>query len=223
LRLPDFLAVGESSIPLQLLTGTMIPVDTCEPFFEYMRKSIELDSDMMELIAAHITESTFPPKHIILKQGDVCNKIFFVVSGMARSYFIDVSGMTVTWSFYFNDKKSITRNLFALDGRAYLTNEPSSIAIEALDELTVLVFTRGTLNFLMERSLKYEIWMRKLTENAYVGMYDRAFTLLTMSATERYNKLLNEEPHLIQMFSNHYIASYLGIAPQSLSRIKGQH
>jgi CRP-like cAMP-binding protein len=201
----------------------MIPVEACEPFFEYMRKSVELDCETMELVAAHISEATFPPKQIILAQGSVSNKIFFVVSGMARSYYIDVSGMTVTWSFYFNNNKSIVRNLFALDGRAYLTNEPSSIAIEALSDVSALVFTRENLNYLMEKSLKYEIWMRKLTENAYVGMYDRAFTILTMSATERYQKLLNEEPHLMQMFSNYYIASYLGIAPQSLSRIRSQH
>ena len=75
----------------------------------------------------------------------------------------------------------------------------------------------------MEKSLTYEIFMRKLNANAYLGMYDRAFTLLTMSATERYHKLLNEESHLMQMFSNYYIASYIGIAPQSLSRIRTQH
>ena len=201
----------------------MISVDSCAPFFEYVRKSVDLDSDTMQLIAAHISDITFPPKHIILAQGGVCNKVFFVVSGMARSYYIDVSGMTVTWSFYFNNDKSIVRNLFALDGRAYLTNEPSSIAIEALSEVSALVFTREILSYLMEKSLKYEIWMRKLTENAYVGMYDRAFTILTMSATERYRKLLKDEPHLMQMFSNHYIASYLGIAPQSLSRIRTHH
>src|ERR1700752_3765205 len=201
----------------------MISVEACEPFFEYMRKSVELDSEILPLIAAHITEVSFPPKHIILAQGGLCNKVFFLVSGTARSYYIDVSGMTVTWSFYFNDNKSIVRNLFAFDGRAYLRNETSSIAIEALTELNALVFTRETLNYLMEKSLKYEIWMRKLTENAYASMYDRAFTILTMSATERYHKLLNEEPHLMQMFSNHYIASYLGIAPQSLSRIRSQH
>src|SRR5215470_1309320 len=183
----------------------MTSVDTCEPFFEYMRKSVEPDSETIQLIAAHINEVAFPPKHIILAQGGLCNKVFFVVSGMARSYYIDVSGMTVTWSFYFNSNKSIPRNLFAFDGRAYLTNGPSSIAIETLSELRALVFTREALNYLMENSLKYEIWMRKLTENAYVGMYDRAFTILTMSATERYQKLLKEEPHLMQMFSNYYI------------------
>lgn len=74
----------------------------------------------------------------------------------------------------------------------------------------------------MEHSLQYEIWMRKLNEYAYIYMYDRAFTLLTMTATERYHKLVEEEAHLLQMFSSFYIASYLGIAPQSLSRIKAQ-
>src|SRR5262245_16032801 len=196
----------------------MIPVDTCEPFFEYVRRTVELDSDTMQLIASHVTKITFPPKHIILTQGAACNKIFFIVSGTARSYYIDVSGMTVTWSFFFNNDKSLVRNLFAMDGRAYLTNEPSAVAIEALSEVNALVFTKEALSYFMEKSLKYEIWMRKLAETAYVAMYDRAFTILTMTATERYHKLLKDEPHLMQMFSNYYIASYLGIAPQSLSR-----
>jgi CRP-like cAMP-binding protein len=88
--------------------------------------------------------------------------------------------------------------------------------------MTALVIPREAVDYLMEKSLKYERWVRKLNESAYLHMYDRAFTLLTMSATERYHKLLKEEPHLLQMFSNYYIASYLGIAPQSLSRIRSQ-
>jgi hypothetical protein len=86
-----------------------------------------------------------------------------------------------------------------------------------------LVFTQEAVAHLMENSLPYEIWMRKLNEMAYISMYDRAFALLTMSATQRYHKLLHDESHLMQMFSNHYIASYLGIAPQSLSRIRAQN
>jgi CRP-like cAMP-binding protein len=188
-----------------------------------MRKLIELDSDLMQLVASRISEITFPPKQVILAQGGVCNKIYFVVSGAARSYYIDASGVTVTWSFHFNNNKSIGRNLWAVDYRAFLTNKPSSIAIETISEVNAFVFPKEEVNYLMEKSLKYEIFMRKLNENAYLGMYDRAFTLLTMSATERYHKLLNEESYLLQMFSNHYIASYLGIAPQSLSRIRTHH
>jgi CRP-like cAMP-binding protein len=201
----------------------MVPIETCEPFFEYMRKSIALDSDIMKLIAEHTSEVTFPQKHVIVAEGGVCNKVYFIVSGTARSYYTDFSGVTVTWAFHFNNDLSIGRNVFALDYRGFITNKPSSIAIETLSEVSALFFTREAVNYLMEKSLNYEIWMRKLDENAYVHMYDRAFSLLTMSATERYHKLLNDEPHLMQMFSNYYIASYLGIAPQSLSRIRTQH
>jgi CRP-like cAMP-binding protein len=173
--------------------------------------------------ASQISEITFRPKQIILTEGGICNKVYFVVSGTARSYYTDFSGMTVTWSFHFNNNLSLIRNVFVTDYRAFLTDKPSSIAVETLSEVSALVFTKEAVNYLMEKSLKYEIWMRKLNENAYISMYDRAFSLLTMSATERYHKLLNEEPHLMQMFSNYYIASYLGIAPQSLSRIRTQH
>ncbi len=201
----------------------MISLEACEPYFEYMRRNLELDSEMMQLIASQLTEIAFRPKQIILAEGGVSNKGYFVVSGTARSYYTDLSGVTVTWSFHFNNNKSVGKNVFAVDYRAFLTNKPSSIAIETLSELSALVLTREAINYLMEKSLKYEIWMRKLNENAYIHMYDRAFSLLTMSATERYHKLLNEEPHLMQMFSNYYIASYLGITPQSLSRIRTHH
>ena len=201
----------------------MIPIDACEPYFEYVRKYVELDSETMQLTASQVSEVTFPQRHIIFPEGGISNKVYFVISGTARSYYTDFSGTTVTWSFHFNTNLSLIRNVFVTDYRAFLTNKPSSISIETLSEVTALVFTREAVEFLMEKSLKYEIWMRKLNEKAYLSMYDRAFSLLTMSASERYHKLLNEEPHLMQMFSNYYIASYLGIAPQSLSRIRTQH
>jgi len=201
----------------------MISIEACEPYFEYVRKYAELDSEIMQLTASVISEITFPKKQIILSEGNVSNKVYFIVSGTARSYYTDFSGMTVTWSFHFNNDQSVIRNVFAVDYRAFLTNKLSSISIETLSEVRAFVFTKEAVSSLMEKSLQYEIWMRRLNENAYVSMYDRAFTLLTMSATERYHKLLKEEPHLMQMFSNYYIASYLGIAPQSLSRIRSQH
>ena len=201
----------------------MISIEACEPYFEYVRKYAELDSEIMQLTASVISEITFPKKQIILSEGNVSNKVYFIVSGTARSYYTDFSGMTVTWSFHFNNDQSVIRNVFAVDYRAFLTNKLSSISIETLSEVSALVFTKEAVNYLMEKSLKYEIWMRKLNEMAYVTMFGRAFTLLTMSAAERYHKLVNEESHLLQMFSNHYIASYLGIAPQSLSRIRSQH
>lgn len=200
----------------------MVPVESCEPFFEYMRKHVELDTEIMDLIAAHTGEATFPNKHIIQHEGGKCDKVYFIVSGLARSYYTDFSGKTITWAFHFNTETSISRNLFAVDYTAFLTGKPSTVAIETCSEMKALIFPRADVTYLIENSHVYERWMRKLNENAFLHMYDRAFTLLTMPAAERYNKLLKEEAHLLQLFSNYYIASYIGIAPQSLSRIRNQ-
>jgi len=201
----------------------MISIETCEPFFEFMRKYVDLDTAAMELIAGFTGEVTLPAKHIVGHEHSTCDKVHFVVSGTARSYYTDFTGKTITWSFHFNNKASIARNLFAVDYRAFLTNQPSFIAIETLSELKALTLTKKQVMYLIENCYIYERWQRKVNETAFLYMYDRAFTLLTMSATDRYNKLLKEEPHLLQMFSNYYIASYLGLAPQSLSRIRNQH
>lgn len=200
----------------------MISIESCEPYFEFVRKYVELDLEIKQSIAAQVSKVHFPQKQVILSEGGICNKVYFIISGTARSYYTDHTGLTVTWSFHFNDHLSLIRNVFVTDYRAFLTNKPSSISIETLTDVTALVFSQEAVAYLMGKSLQYEIWMRKLNEMAYISMYDRAFALLTMSASQRYQKLLNDEPHLIQMFSNNYIASYLGIAPQSLSRIKAQ-
>ena len=201
----------------------MITVEACEPYFQYVRKYAELDPETKQLIASQINKVQFPKKQVILSEGAICNKVYFVLSGMARSYYTDFSGMTVTWAFHFNNDLSVVRNVFVTDYRAFLTDRPSSISIETLSEISALVFTSEAVNYLMEKSLQFEVWMRKTNERAYISMYDRAFSLLTMTATERYCKLMEDEPHLMQLFSNHYIASYLGIAPQSLSRIRTHH
>lgn len=200
----------------------MNSLDPCEAYFKYVKKYVDLDPETMDLVAAHTSEVTLPAKHIILLEGGKCDKVHFVVSGEARSYYTDFSGKTITWSFHFNNDESTSRNLFALDYRAFLTDQPSAITIETLSELKAMTFSKKQVSFLIEKSPIYERWMRRLNEIAYALMFDRAFTLLTMSATDRYLKLLKEEPHLLQMFSNYYVASYLGIAPQSLSRIRSQ-
>jgi CRP-like cAMP-binding protein len=195
-------------------------IDFCEPFFEYMRKFVCLDDGAMQTIAAHCREVIIPKKHTLLEEAGLCDKVYFLVSGKARSFYTDSTGKTITWYFHFNIPESITKNLFVVDYRSFLSNKPSSIAIETLTEVKAIVFTRDQVEFLNDHVYIFERWMRKLDETAFIHIYDRAFTLLTMTATQRYNKLLKEEAFLLQMFSNYYIASYLGIAPQSLSRIK---
>ena len=138
----------------------MVRIETCEPFFKHMRKFVEPDADTMQLIASHLSEITFTKRHIILSEGGVGSKGYFVVSGTARSYYTDFSGMTVTWSFHFNNEASINRNLWLVDYRAFLTGKQSSLAIEALTDISAMVFTKEAINYLLEKSLQYEIFQR---------------------------------------------------------------
>lgn len=199
----------------------MIDSEFCEPFLEYMRRYVTLDDNAIKMIAENAKEVTLPKKHSLLHEGQNCDKVYFIVSGEARSFYTDYTGKTITWSFHFNNSHSISKNLFAIDYRSFLSNENSSLSIETLTETKALVFTREQVTYLIENLFVYERWMRKLNENAFMHTYDRVFTLLTMTASARYERLLKDEAHLLQMFSNYYIASYLGIAPQSLSRIRG--
>lgn len=199
----------------------MIDTGFCEPFLDYMRKYVELDDHAIQMIVANAKEVKIPKKNNILHEGIPCDKIYFIVAGQARSFYTDFTGKTITWSFHFNTPASISKNLFATDYRSFLSKENSAISIEALTDVTAIMFTKEQVDYLIANLFIYERWMRKLNENAYIHTYDRVFTLLTMTAGQRYEKLLKEEAHLLQMFSSYYIASYLGIAPQSLSRIRG--
>jgi len=190
------------------------------PFIEYLNTIVDLDTEATLLIEERTKEVSFPKGHIISPAGTVCRYAYFLITGEARSFYTDFSGKTTTWIFHFNQQFSNVKNLLIVDYKSFLNGRPASLTSETLTSLTAVQISRSDLGYVLERSLICERAMRKVSDASFIVAYDRAFTLLTMSATERYNKLLEEEPHLLKMFSNQYIASYLGITPQSLSRIR---
>lgn len=193
-----------------------------QPFLDFMSKSVELDQEVIALVAANCKEVTIPKKQFILQERELCNKVLFLLSGTAKSYYTDEFGKTSTWMFHFNNQHSNPKNLFLVDYKSFLGSQPSSISIQSVTEIRAILFSSAQVKFLLNHSLVYARWTSKLNEAAFVITYNRVFTLLTLSAKDRYEKLLAEEPHLLQLFSNYDIASYLGVAPQSLSRIRHQ-
>lgn len=193
-----------------------------QPFLDFMSRTVVLDQETIALVAANCKEVTIPKKQFILREKEKCNKVLFLVSGTAKSYYIDEHGKTSTWMFHFNDRNSNPKNLFLVDYKSFLGGQDSSISIESVTEIKAIQFSKEQVDLLLAHSLVYARWTSKLNEAAFVITYDRVFTLLTLSAKARYEKLLAEEPYLLQLFSNYDIASYLGVAPQSLSRIRHQ-
>lgn len=189
-------------------------------FLEIMEEDVVVDDALRKLVEEHSREIFFKKGEMLQTKGRVCRNIYFILSGKCRAYYSDAQGHTTTWYFHYNNEHSTTKNYFAVDYRSFLSEEPGNLTIEALSKIRAIQFSREGVNQMLDQSVIFERWMRKLDEKAFIRTYDRISTLLTMSATERYTNLVSVEPYLLELFSNHHIASYLGIAPQTLSRIR---
>jgi CRP-like cAMP-binding protein len=192
----------------------------CAPYLDYVSRDIVLDEATKTLIAQNCQLVKFAKGEQLLKIGNVCQYVYFIVEGECISYLTDFNGKTTTWFFHFNRPESIVKNIFAVDYKSFLLRQPATLSIETLSAVTAIRFSFEAVNSLMVQSPAFERWLRLVNERAIIHIYDRINTLLTLSATDRYQKLLKEEPFLLNMFSNYLIASYLHVAPPSLSRIK---
>ncbi|MBB5638323.1 CRP-like cAMP-binding protein [Pedobacter cryoconitis] len=192
------------------------------PLLDQIKKDVKLDDETINAIAENCKEVSFPKDHLLLREGDDCKYAYLIVSGEARSFYTEFTGKTTTWLFHFNNSSGHIKNHWLIDYKSFLTGDPSTFNIETLSEVKAIQLCRSNVISLIEKQPLYEHWTRILNEKVFIVTYNRVFAMLTMSATDRYKKLLAEEPHLLQLFSNYYIASYLGITPQSLSRIRGR-
>ena len=191
-----------------------------KPFVDLVSSDVLLDEETKILINDNCRPVKMAKGELLLNAGEVCRDIYFMVKGRAISYFTDYDGKTTTWFFHHNLPNAPVKNLFAVDYRSFLSGTPSGISIQALSDIDALKFSKEAVGLLVERSGSFAVWMQRLHEQSLIVAYDRIATLLTLSATERYQKFLQDEPYLLDMFSNYHIATYLNITPQSLSRIR---
>jgi CRP/FNR family transcriptional regulator, anaerobic regulatory protein len=191
-----------------------------KPLLDYIRKMVSLDESAAELILGSCSDVLIPKGHLIFTEGEIAKYAYFIISGKARSYYTDDAGRTITWSFHFNEIQSDLRNLFIVDYKSLLTQTPGTMSIEALTDISAIRIGQRELDAPFVHLPALEKCLFKLNEYFFSMAYDRFFNLLTMSATDRYHKLLKNEPYLLQMFNDKYLASYIGVEPQSLSRIR---
>jgi CRP-like cAMP-binding protein len=191
-----------------------IPLLTC------IGKVLSLDDSAVEIILDNCRDVLIPKGHIIFYEGQIAKYAYFIISGRARSYCTDNAGRTITWSFHFNEIQSGFENLFVADYKSFMTQTPGAMTIEALTDIRAIRIGQRELNPQCGHLPLLEKCLQKLNEYFFILAYERFFNFLTMSATDRYNKVLKNEPYLLQMFNDKYLASYIGIEPQSLSRIR---
>ncbi|TDO20841.1 Crp/Fnr family transcriptional regulator [Pedobacter duraquae] len=152
-------------------------------------------------------------KHVLIERGEVSRYVYFVLNGSVRSYTLDQSGVEHVMQLAFEGH-------WITDLSSFITQNPGEMIVEAIEDTEVLLLAHHDLQLLFEEIPALEKFFRKLYERAYVSLQKRVTNRESVSAKERYLELIALQPHIAQRIPLIYIASYLGITPESLSRIR---
>lgn len=154
----------------------------------------------------------FKKKDFLLQEGNSCNKITFVNNGIMRLFY-NVEGVENTIQFFFGDS-------WYTDYASFLTGQPSIENLQALEESEVVQFKKDDLYKLYDSMPIFEKVGRIFAENAYLSISQLNQMKTNEEPELRYLNLLKTRPELVQQIPQHFIASYLGIKPETLSRIR---
>ncbi len=163
-------------------------------------------------------KTLFIPKKLrkrqyLLQEGDVCRYTAFVERGLARTFIIDEKGNEPILQFS-------AEGWWIADLYSFLTNEPSRFNIEALEDCELLLITKSSWDILLQKIPALERYFRILIQNNLIATQRRLISSFSETAEEKYTKLMDNFPGCIQRVPLHMIASYLGITPETLSRIR---
>mgnify|MGYP002785428998 CR=1 FL=1 len=154
-------------------------------------------------------------KQFLLQEGEVCHYECFVNSGCLRHYYLSANGQQHIMQFAVAD-------WWIGEQSSFLTNEPSKYFIDVLEDAEVLLISKTELETLYARVPKFERFFRIAFQNSYVALQRRILAGLNQTAEERYLDFINRYPDIEQKVPQHQLAAYLGIKPESLSRIRKQ-
>lgn len=189
-------------------------------FLEFLNQNIALSSDEAQLLNNNLSQKYFQKGDTIHHCEHIHESIYFIESGTARGYYIDENGKDTTWYIYFNDENSHLTNLIVFDYDSYLYQIPSKLHFEALSDCTVWIMKKEDIEYLCSQHLKWSEFMRRSSDLAYSLLHKKYFAQLLQNAEERFAEFLRKTPYLLHKVPQYHIASYLGITPQHLSRLK---
>jgi len=187
--------------------------------FELLLKSVEerisISKEEFDFCKTLFIPKKLRKKQYLLQEGDVCRYTAFVEKGMLRTFTVDEKGNEPILQFSME-------GWWIADLYSFLTDEPSQYNIEAMEECELLLITKENWDILLKKVPAFEHYFRILIQNNLIATQRRLMSSLSETAEEKYTKLINNFPGCVQRVPQHMIASYLGITPETLSRVRSQ-
>ena len=192
-----------------------VPKAAVESLLSYFERLIPLDQKEKDLVATIFHPRLFRKKQYVLQEGNLCTHLNFVVRGCLRMYKIDEQGNTHILQF-------ATEDYWINELGSFHGLKPSTLNIDALEDTVVLQINREDLINLYLSAPKFDRIFRVLLENSFIHMQDRLLQNISSTADDRYQSFLDTYPHLVNRLSQVQIASFLGITPEFLSRLRNR-
>ena len=172
-----------------------------------------VDNMILDIISV-INERFVTKGTIIENQQCICNHLYFIKSGCLRGFHYHNGKEITAWFGFEND--------FATSTYSFVSRKPAIEIIEAIEDSSILEISYSDLQNIYKKYPEFNIIGRLLTEKYYIGLMERTLHLQYNSAKENYELLIENHPHIIKRISLGYIASYLGISQETLSRIRAK-
>lgn len=179
-----------------------------------LRRTVDLDDGECGLLAGSFRPMRMKRGQALLRPGEVARDAAFVVGGCLRSYSTDENGFEHTLQF-------ATPGWWITDMYSWISGKAADQQIEAVRESQVLLLDRRDQLRLFDRLPALERYFRILTENALVSTRQRLAENMSLTARQRYQNFCKRHPDILHLIPQKLIASYIGITPEFLSRIRG--
>ncbi|MDR0223768.1 MAG: Crp/Fnr family transcriptional regulator [Myroides odoratus] len=184
-----------------------------ENLFAHIEQKVQLTPTEKEQISSFFRVKKLRKRQFLLQEEDVCKDFAFVSQGLLKSYVLD-------------EKGNENINLFGWEGwwiadfQSFLFQTPATLAIEAIEDCELLLLSRVNYDQMLEEVPVMERYFRLVYERSLATKDQRLVTAQTYSAEEKYIHLIQTYPELMQRIPQSLLASFLGLTPETFSRIK---
>lgn len=174
---------------------------------------VPMPDEEYELILPLIKRMAIKKDTDLLKQGQVCRYVYFIEAGFFRMFYVDYKGNEINCRFGKPDE-------FVVDFASFITRKPALYYWKAMEDSTVIALAHDEIEKLYDSNPNWSKFGRMIAESVYLMIIERQEMLHFQTPEERYATVLKNEPHLFQKVSQNQLSSYIGIKPESLSRLR---
>jgi CRP-like cAMP-binding protein len=188
-------------------------MDSTHPLIAHFQQYLPLKAEEQEMIASRASQRNIKRRQLILQEGFTCKHYTFVVQGCFRMYALDDKGTEHNVQF-------AAENDWIADIGSFHSSKPSGFFIEAIEPSEIIQIEQQDLYFLYTNIPKLDRIFKVIIENKFVELQNRVLQNISSTAQQRYLHFLEQYPHLANRLPNTQVASYLGITPEFLSKVR---